>query len=142
MAKSNATENDVLKYIFHKTAFSWDETGNGGPVTSLYVSLHTDNPGEVGTQLSNEATYTGYARVGVSRSSTGWTMSDNSVANTSVINFGMCTGGSETLTWVAIGTKATGAGQILYSGVLTNSIPVSANVTPSFAAGTLTITED
>ena len=62
MSKSNVTENDVLNYVFKKTAFPWDA------ITNLYVSLHTADPGEAGDQTTSEATYTGYARIAVVRS--------------------------------------------------------------------------
>ncbi len=33
------------------------------PITNLYVSLHTGDPGEAGDQTTSEAAYTSYARV-------------------------------------------------------------------------------
>ena len=44
------------------------------PLTNLYVALHTADPGESGTQSTNEISYTSYARVAVARSSAGWTV--------------------------------------------------------------------
>ena len=136
MSKGNTTENDFLAYVFNATAFSWN--GN----TNLYVSLHTADPGEAGNQTTSEATYTSYARVTVARNSGGWTVSGNTAQNTALIQFPQCTGGSNTITHVAVGTAVSGTGQILYSGALTSSLSVSSGIQPQFAAGALSLTED
>lgn len=136
MSKGNTTENDILEYIFKATAISWN--GN----TNLYVSLHTADPGEGGSQTTNEATYTSYARVTVARSGSGWTVSGNQVENAALIQFPQCTGGSNVITHVAVGTASSGAGQVLYSGALNSSLSVSSGIQPQFAAGALTLTED
>ena len=136
MSKSNTTENDVLLKLFNNTALSWDAN------TNLYVSLHTADPGEAGNQTTSEATYTGYGRVTVARTSGGFTVSGATVSNTAAITFGQCTAGSNTITHFAVGTASTSTGQILYSGALTSSVAVSANITPQFAIGQLSITED
>jgi len=51
MSKGNTFENDLLKLIFNATAIAGiaDNAGSS-PLTSLYVSLHTDDPGEAGDQ--------------------------------------------------------------------------------------------
>lgn len=136
MSKGNTTENDILAYVFNATAFSWDAN------TNLYVSLHTADPGEAGNQTTSEATYTSYARVTVARTSGGWTVSGNTAQNTALIQFPQCTGGSNTITHVAVGTASSGPGQILYSGALTSSLSVSSGIQPQFAAGALSLTED
>lgn len=136
MSKANTTELDILKYIFNATAFPWDA------ITDIYVSLHTADPGEAGTQLTNEATYTSYARVAVVRSGVGWTASANPCVNAAQITMPQCTGGTNTITHVALGTASSGAGQILYSGALNSSLAVSNLIQPIFAAGALTISED
>lgn len=136
MSKGNTTENDILAYIFNATAFSWN--GN----TNLYVALHTADPGEAGSQTTNEANYTSYARVTVGRNSGGWTVSGNTATNTALVQFPQCTGGSNTITHVSVGTAASGAGQILYSGALTASLSVSSGIQPQFAATALSLTED
>ncbi len=136
MSKGNTTENDILEYVFKATAFSWN--GN----TNLYVSLHTGDPGEGGSQTTNECAFGSYARATVARSGSGWTVSGNTASNASTISFPECTSGSETVTHVAIGTAASGTGQILYSGALSASRAVSTGITLQFAAGALDITED
>lgn len=143
MSKADVFENDFLKLIFQATAIAniADNAGTA-PLTNLYVSLHTADPGETGNQTTNEATYTGYARVAVARTSGGWTVSANAVENAAAITFPECTAGSNTITHFAVGTDVSGTGKILYKGALTASLAVSAGITPEFAAGDLDITED
>jgi hypothetical protein len=136
MSKGNTTENDVLAKIFQDVDFPWDAG------TNLYISLHTGDPGEAGSQTTSEAAYGSYARQAVSRDAAGWDVVGNQASNDDLIQFPQCTSGSETLTHVAIGTASSGAGQILYSGALNSSLAVSSGIQPQFAVGALTITED
>lgn len=149
MSKSNTWESDLLKLVFQNidAALIGDATGLRGSSTAgvLYLSLHTADPTESGTQTSLEASYTGYARVSVVRSASTWTVSGSAptqVVNAAQVNFPQCTAGTSTITHVGVGTDSTGTGKLLYSGALASSLAVSQNITPSFAAGTLVITED
>ena len=51
MSKANAYESDLLKLLFNGTAIA-DVADNDAtsPLTNLYVSLHTADPGEAGDQ--------------------------------------------------------------------------------------------
>jgi hypothetical protein len=148
MSKADTWENELLLLVFNNTtdANVGDATGLRGSTTagSLFVALHTADPGEAGNQSTSEATYTGYARVAVARASGagGWTVSTNSATNASTVTFGACTAGSNTITHFSVGKSTSGATNMLYSGALTASLAVSAGITPSFAASALTITED
>lgn len=143
MSKSNTFENDLLKLIFNGVAIAGlADNAAASPLTNLYVSLHTADPGEAGDQTSNEISYTGYARVAVLRTSGGWTVTANSVSPNAPIEFGEMTDGANvTATHAAIGTHATGTGKILYSGALTPTIAVALGVIPRIKT-TSTITED
>lgn len=143
MSKSDTFENDLLKLIFNGTAIAnLADNAATSPLTNLYVSLHTADPGEAGNQSTNEISYTGYARVAVTRASGGWTVTANSVSPTSPIEFGEMTGGAGgTVTYAAIGTALTGTGKILYSGALTPTIAVTTGLVPRIKT-TSTITED
>ena len=142
MSKSNAFENDLLELIFNAVAIpNLADNAATSPLTNLYVSLHTADPGEAGDQTTNECAYTSYARVAVARTSGGWTIAGNSVSPAADIAFAEATGGTETATHAAIGTDSTGAGKILYSGAITPSISIVTGVTPRIGAGS-TITED
>jgi hypothetical protein len=143
MSKGNIFENDLMKLIFNATAIAnIADNAASGPLTNLYVSLHTADPGEAGDQTTNEATYTSYARVAVARSGSGWTVTNNVAENAALIQFPQCTGGSNTITHVAIGTAVSGAGKLLYKGALSASLAVSSGIQPQFAAGDLTASED
>lgn len=146
MSKSNAWETALLNLVFNNTnaANIGDATGLRGSTTagSLYVSLHTADPGEAGSQTTNETSYTSYARVAVARSGSGWTVSGNTVTNAALVQFPQCTGGTATITHFGIGTDSSGAGTLLYKGALSASLAVSSGIQPQFAAGDLAGAED
>lgn len=146
MSKSNTFENDLLQLIFNNVDIAdiGDAAGlqNSATAGSLYVALHTGDPGEGGTAATSEAAYGSYARVAVARSGAGWTVSGNQVSNTALIQFPECTSGSETISYVSITTASSGASKILYSGALSASRAISSGIQPQFAASALTVTED
>jgi hypothetical protein len=131
MSATNAFETSLLQHIFQNAAIAniGDATGLPASATagSLYVSLHTADPGEAGAQNTSEAAYTGYARQAVARSGSGWVVS-----------------GSATITHFGIGTASSGAGNLLFKGALTASISVttSSNATQTFAIGALDVDVD
>lgn len=143
MSKGNTFENDLMLLLFNATAIAniADNAGTS-PLTNLYVSLHTADPGETGNQTTNEATYTSYARVAVARSGSGWTVTNNQAVNAALVQFPQCTGGSNTITHVAVGTAASSTGKLLYKGALSASLAVSTGIQPQFAGGALTVSED
>ena len=142
MSKSDAWENDILKLLFNATAIA-DIADNDAtsPLTNLFVSLHTADPGEAGTQTTNEIAYTSYARVSVARTSGGWTVTANSVSPVATISFPAGTGGSGTATHFGVGTLTSGAGKLLYSGTVTPNIVCGSGITPQLTTAS-TITED
>jgi hypothetical protein len=147
MSATNAFETALLTLYFNNTdhANIGDAGGlqNSAAAGSFYVSLHTADPGEAGSQNTTEATYTGYARVAVARSGAGWTISGNNVSNTAAITFGACSSGSDTITHFGIGSDSgTGAGNLFFKGALSASRSISAGITPSFAIGELDVTAD
>lgn len=145
MSASNAFETDLLELIFNATAITEiaeNPTGSPSPAAVLYISLHTGDPGETGTQSTSEATYTQYQRIAVLRTSGGFTVSGNTVSNTAEILFNEATGGSNTITHFGIGLSPTGTGTLLFTGTLTQSLAVSSGIQPRFAAGALTTTCD
>ncbi len=145
MSKGDTFENELLEHILNNAAIANIGDAGGLPASvadgSLYVSLHTGDVGEAGNQTTNEAAYTSYARVAVTRAGTGWTVTASQAVNAGSIAFPQATGGSESITHFAVGTSASGTGKVLYKGALTASLAVSTGVTPTFAAGALTIDE-
>ena len=142
MSKSDTFENQLLQLIFNGTAIPNLAQNGVSPLTQLFVALHTADPGEAGTQSTSEVNYTGYARVGVARTSGGWVVTGNSVSPANNIEFGEMTAGTAgTATHASIGTAASGAGTILYRGALSPSVAFNVGVIPRIR-NTSTITEE
>lgn len=147
MSKSNTFENDLLLLLFNNTAIALigDSSGVQPSATagSLYISLHTADPGEAGDQSTSETAYTNYARQAVARSVAGWTVSTNTVSNAALIQFPTCGVTGATITHFGVGcSSGTGAGKLLYSGQLSSPLAVSSGIQPQFAIGELDVTED
>lgn len=147
MSKSDAFENGLLELIFQNVATDLSGIGSGlqasATAGSLWVSLHTSDPGDAGTAITNEMTtgaYNTYARVAVARSAGGWTVTGNSVTSVAAAVFPAGTGGTgATATHFGIVSTASGAGLLLYKGAISPTIACGNGVTPSV---TPTITED
>lgn len=116
--KGTIFAGDLLKLILNATPIA-NVADNAGasPLTNLYASLHTGDP-SAGDQTTSEAAYTGYARVAVARTSGGWTITGASASPAALIGFGACTAGGGTYTHFAVGSAASGAGKVLWSGVI------------------------
>jgi hypothetical protein len=142
MAKSVTTCNNLLKLIFNATAWAnMADNAATSPYTNLYVGLYTADPGTGNNQTTNETSYTNYTRIAVLRTSAGWTVATNTAVNAALIQFPQCGATGATLTYVAIGTNSTGAGNVLYSGALNSSLTVASGIQPQFSASALTVTE-
>lgn len=152
MSMTNQGESDLLLLYFNNTPVTLigDAAGLLGSAVagSLYVSLHSADPGETGIQTTSELTYTGYARVAVARSGAGWTVSGTTqVANAAVVLFGTMTAlGPQTATHFGVGTDlAGGGGKLIGSGQITSpagGLVINNGIAPQFAAGALVITMD
>ena len=142
MAKSTTTCNRLLALIFNATAWAGiADNAASSPLTNLFLSLHTADPGVGNSQLTNETSYTDYARVPVVRTAAGFTVASNTAVNAALVQFAQCGDSGSTLTHVAIGTAPTGAGNVLYSGPLNSSLAVASGIQPQFNAAALTVTE-
>lgn len=146
MSMTNAAEAALLDLLFLNV--DWANVGdaaglqNSATAGSFHISLHSADPGEAGSQTTNEVAYTSYARVAVNRTAGGWTRSVSTISNTALVQFPKATGGSETATHFGIGTDSTGAGNLLLKGALSSSLAISNGIQPQFAAGALTATVD
>lgn len=88
MSKGNTFENDWVKLIFNATGIAnIADNAASSPLTSLFVSLHTTDPGEGGGQDTGEISYTPYARIAVAWTTGGFTVSANSVSPVANIDF-------------------------------------------------------
>lgn len=146
MTKSNTWELALTKLVFQNISAGTigDATGlqASSAAGSLYISLHSSDPGEAGDQTTNELAYTNYARVGVARGTATWTCSGGSAINASAITFPACGTAGGTATYFGVGGSATGTGHLLYSGSLTSTLAITNGITPSFAGSALSVTED
>lgn len=137
--KTTVWSEDILNLILNGEAIAniADNTASS-PLTNLYISLHTADPGISGNQTTHEAAYTSYARVAVARSSgsPAWTIVGESAAPNAAITFPTASGGSETETYMGIGSAPTGSGVLYYSGAISPSIVVSSGVTPQLTTAT------
>lgn len=135
MPKTTLTANETLDAILRAVDPSWRSGAN------RYIAIYTASPTTAGTAVSNECAYGSYARVAVV-ANTGFTAgASGSSENTGLLQFPICTSGSETVTYVGIVTTASGAGQLLYFGELTSPRSVSSGIQPQFAISALTVTE-
>lgn len=133
MSKSNYLENKVLDKVLKNVDFT---------VTTVYVGLHTGDPGEAGT--ANEATgANGVARVvGTFAAASG-----GSSASNADITFAAATGDLGTISYVSLWdtARASGASQTgnsLWSGALTTPQAVPAGVAFRLPSGQLTVSDD
>ena len=140
MSKSNAYETSVLALLLNATTIAnVANNAASAPLTNLYLSLHTADPGEAGTQATNEATYTSYARVAVPRdavSADRFIVSGDTATLGAIKAFPQASGGSELLTHFGVGSSVSGAGVLYYSGTITPNISVTSGVTPRLTTGT------
>ena len=134
MSMYNATENQTLKMHLQGT----DPAYRAG--ATQYLALFSADPGETGS-LAAEATYTGYARVALTKA-TAWTDGGSSFSNANLIQFGACTAGTTAATHFAVVDTVSGAVSQMISGALSATLNVSAGIQPQFQAGSLSITAE
>lgn len=133
MSKSNYLENKVLDKVLKNVDFT---------VTTVYVGLHTGDPGEAGT--ANEATgANGVARVAATFASA----SSGSSSNNADIVFAAATGDLGTITHVSLwdAARASGAaqaGNALWSGAATPNQAVPIGVAYRLLSGQLVVSDD
>lgn len=147
MSATNAFETALLALYFNNTdhANVGDAAGlqNSAAAGSFYISLHTADPGETGTQTTSETAYTGYARLAVARSGAGWTVSGNTASNAAVLTFGTCTASpGSPLTHFGIGSDVSGVGNLFFSGALGASYQPAIGNAPTVAIGAISTAAD
>jgi hypothetical protein len=124
MSISDYYEDKILDHMLRGTAFT--------PPSTVYVSLHTADPGETG---ANELTGGGYSRKAVTFNAP----SGGSMTNSADIDFPNMP--AATITHVALWDAAS-AGNCLWTGALTTAKTTNAGDTFRIPAGQLTVTLD
>lgn len=118
MAAGNTFLNDLAKLIFQATAIAnIADNAASSPFTSLYLGLHTADPGAAGSQTTSETAYTNYARQAVARTSGGFTVSTVSITLAAAVSFPAgATTDTDVISFFHVGTAVSGTGKILYYG--------------------------
>ena len=137
--KGNTFINDYLKLLLNATPISLiADNAASTPLANLYLGLHTGTLSAASAQNTTEAAYTGgpYSRVAVARTTGGFTAATaQSSALVATASFPASTS-SETETYASLGTDSSGAGKLLYFGVITPSLAVANGVTPQLTTAT------
>lgn len=126
-AKTNYLEDKIIDHVLNNTAYT--------SPTTVYVSLHTADPGEAGS-LAAEVAGGSYARQAAAFSAS----AGGSTANPGAITFPTATVGWGTITHFGI-CDAVSAGNMLYYGPLTAARTVLLGDVFEFATGGITISE-
>ena len=146
---TTAQANSLLDHLLNNVAWPYigDAPGLLASATNgnLYLSLHTADPGSGGAQNASEAAYGGYARITVARNpaSKQWTIASGAATNANPLSWPIVVSGSETETYVGLGTDSTGAGHLIFRFQITSpggGLIVNAGITPQVLAGGLTET--
>ena len=139
MSISNATENNILNLYFRAVAIAnLADDASTSPETNIAYALHTADPGDGGSQNTNETGYTSYARTDVARTTAGHTASTaGSVSPAANVDFPAGTGGGDTVTHFSTGkSSVTGAADIYWSGTVSPNISTGDGVTPRLTTAT------
>ncbi len=141
MSLSNATENQVLLMLLKGT----DPSYRSGATQYLALVSDVGGGGSVSeaAPIANELTYTGYARVAITKA-TAWTDNGSNFTNAAQIQFGTRTdaGGTQTATAFVVVDTVSGAISLGIIGDLSADLDINQNIQPQFAIGDLTITAE
>ena len=135
----------IALLMFNKTTFAamgWAETT--GP-TTLYVSLHTADPGVAGDATTYEAAagLTGYSRKSVLRAAGagGLTVSGNVATNATAIVYTITAGTPALMTYAGLSIYASGVGNLFARGIIASGgVTLGPGVTATIAIGQLSFT--
>lgn len=138
MSMSNTTENATLKAHLKGTDLPYRANA------TQYLALFNNNASAAADiesgGLTYELSYTGYARVALTKTSA-WTDNGSTFNNAGIVQFGKRTDGGATQTarYFAVVDTASGAFAQCISGQLSADLDISLNIQPQFGAGDLSI---
>lgn len=147
---SNTFEGELLDLLFLNAALAGIGNAAGlqpaGVAGNFYIRLCTDAVAVDDATLGTECAYTGYVAGGVPvpRTAAGWQRTDNEVSNVAEVAFGACTAGSENIQYAELWKDNVNTGEAYRVAWMEFAAvkPVSAGVTPRWAAGALKFTMD
>lgn len=136
MSMSNATESDSLDWILKGTDPAWRASATG------YLALCTGAIDEA-NPVANECTYTGYARIPVTKAS-GWSGTGASRTNAALLQWGKRTdaGATQTATHTVWCDTPSGAITMGLCIPLDDNLDIALNIRPQIEAGGLTVTAE
>ena len=137
MPLGSTFEGDLLNLILCGRPISSIATSAGSTVN--WQGLHTADPTS-GDQNTSELALTGYTRVSVNRSTTGWSVTSGTSVWTAnpvaAITFPQLTSTSTaTITHWSVGFTSNGTGKLIASGAISPTIAGAQNVTPQITTG-------
>ena len=143
MSKGATFTFDFTRLVYNAVAIpNIADNAASAPNSQIILALHSADPGEGGSQSTNEIAYTGYARVAVPRTTGGWTVgAGGAVSNAAQVTWPPCTGGVASATYFSTAVS-TGTAKIFHSGALTSPLAISNGITPQAAISALSVTED
>jgi len=135
MSLSNASENQVLKNQLQGIDPSYRANA------TQYAALVSDDTPDEADPLATELTYTGYARIPVTKA-TAWTDGGSSFTNAVQFLFGKRTDAGATQQAKAMVIVDTVSGAISQGIIaeLADTLDINLNIQPIFAIGDVTIT--
>lgn len=141
MSKADGYETSLLNLVLAAKTYTNVAVASTAS-TSIWVALHTADPGDAGDQTTSEISYTGYARKVTNRTTVDWVVASGSASPAAAITFATCTASSTvSATHFSVGLSSSGAGTLLYSGTVTPNVSITTNVTASLTTASA-ITED
>lgn len=124
-------EPALLNHVFRATAFT--------SPTSIYVALHTADPGETGA--TGELVGNAYARVAVTFGAPAVDGTAHAVSNSATVTFPAATAAWGTVTHWSL-WDASALGNCLWKGALTEARAINNTDEARFATGTLVVKLD
>lgn len=126
----------LLKLIGNGTAIAnIADNAAASPLTNLYWALHSADPAG-GNQATSEIAYTGYARVASLRTSSGLVVVGSSILPVADFSFpNPSAAAGAVATFISLGSAASGAGKLLWSGALSTPITVAIGNPPLISGG-------
>lgn len=137
MSLDNAAESAVLDLLLKGTDPAW-RVG-----ATQYLALVSSATPDEGDPLATELSYTGYARVALTKASA-WSGSGNTRTNAALIQFGKRTdaGATQTARGAVIVDAASGAVSMGIIAAIAAPLDIAQNIQPQFEAGTITVTAE
>ncbi len=144
-SKKAMFENDFLKHYFQNANIPLvgDSTGLRGSATpgNAFIALLKVSP--TNNTPGTECGYTGYTRVAVVRSASGFTVVDNEVYNAAIVAFGECSANPEVaLSFAICRGNVVGVDDQDYWADLSAPYDIPIGKVPSFGIGDMKVTEN